>query len=145
MEQNDRAIQQQMANMRSAMARERERRSAEKLAYILAEEKRIAEQEEKKRRREQQLQAQRAQERKEEVERKMREYIKQKEKEEIINTVVINRAEFLSRYYDIAKLCKTCKDEDSFNAVLAPNTARIQELVQQLQMLQDKLEVIIKL
>lgn len=141
MEQNDRAIQEQMANIRSAMARERERRSAEKLAYILAEEERIAEQEEIKRRHEQQLQAQRAEERKEEVERKVKEYLKQKEKEEMMNTVIINRHQFLSKYCDIAQLCKTCKDEDLFNAILAPNTARIQELVQQLQTLQDKLEV----
>jgi len=145
MKENGRAIQKQMANSRSSMARERERRSEEKLAYFLAEEERIAEQEEIKRRHEQQLQAQRAQEQKEKLEREVEEYRKRmKEKEELIKTVLVHRGQFTAKYCDLMALSKTCKDQQAFSVVFTAHTARINDLIQRIEPLDEKIRVIIE-
>lgn len=145
MEENGRAIQAQMENSRSNMARERERRTAEKLANILAEEERIAEQEEIKRQHEQQLQQQRLQEQVEKNKRELEEYRKRmKEKEEATKTVMAHRAQFTTKYCDIAAISKACKDKHALNAVLTANTPRLRELIQQFEALDEKIKVIIK-
>lgn len=145
MKENGRVIQEQMANTRSLMARERERRNEKSLADIQAEIERIAEQEEIKRRHEQQLQAQRAQEQKEKLEREVEEYRKQmKEKEELIKMVMAHREQFTTKYCDIVTLSKNCKDKRAFDVILTANSARLKELVQQIEALDGKIKVIIK-
>lgn len=145
MKENDGAIQKEMANSRSLMARERERRSAEKLADILAEEERIAEQEEIKKRHEQQLHAQRAQEQKKKHEREVEEYRKRmKEKEELKKTVTVHRDQLAAKFVDIAILSKACKDKFAFNVIFTANSTRIKELAQQMEILNEKITVIIE-
>lgn len=145
MKENDGAIQKQMENSRSLMARERERRSAEKLADILAEGERIAEQEEIKKRHEQQLHAQRAQEQKEKHEREVEEYRKRmKEKEELKKTVMAHRDQLATKFGDIALLSKACKDKFALNVVFTANTEKIKELAQQMEILNEKITVIIE-
>ncbi|KMQ90590.1 nucleoporin gle1 [Lasius niger] len=141
MKENGRVIQEQMANSRSLMARERERRNEENLADILAEIERIAEQEEIKRRHEQQLQAQRAQEQKEKLEREVEEYRKRmKEKEELTKIVMVYRGQFTAKYCDIVTLSKNCKDKYAFDVILMANTARIKELIQHIEALDEKIK-----
>lgn len=145
MKENVRVIQEQMANSRSLMAREREQRNEEKLANILAEIERIAEQEEIKRRHEQQLQAQRAQEQKEKLEREVEEYRKRmKEREELTKIVMIHRGHFTAKYCDIVTLSKNCKDKHAFDVILTANSARIKELIKQIETLDEKIKVSIK-
>ncbi|EZA50527.1 Nucleoporin GLE1 [Ooceraea biroi] len=141
MEKNDRAILAQLAHTRSSMARERERQSAEKLASILAEEERIAEQEEIKRQHEQQLQAQRLQEQIEKNKRELEEYRRRmREKEEVTKAVMAHRAQFTSKYCDIAALSKACKDKHALNVVLTANSPRLKELIQQFEALDEKIK-----
>ncbi|KAL6426770.1 hypothetical protein ACFW04_009244 [Cataglyphis niger] len=141
MKENGRVIQEQMANSRSLMARERERRNEEKLADILTEIERIAEQEEIKRRHEQQLQAQRAQEQKEKLEREVEEYRKRmKEKEELTKIVMVHRGQFTAKYCDIVMLSKNCKDPHAVDVILMANSARIKDLIQQIESLDEKIK-----
>ncbi|KAM0725192.1 mRNA export factor GLE1 [Formica fusca] len=141
MKENGRVIQEKMANSRSLMARERERRNEEKLADILAEIERIAEQEEIKRRHEQQLQAQRAQEQKEKLEREVEEYRKRmKEKEELTKIVMVHRGHFTAKYCDIVTLSKNCKDKYAIDMILTANSARIKQLIQQIEALDEKIK-----
>ncbi|KYM76071.1 Nucleoporin GLE1 [Atta colombica] len=140
MNENVRVIQEQMANSRSSMARERERRSEEKLAYFLAEEERLAEQEEIKRRHEQQLQAQRAQEQKEKLEREMEEYRrKMKEKERLMKTVSVHRDQFTAKYCDLVALSKTCKDQQAFSAIFTANNTMIRDMFQRIEAIDEKI------
>jgi FMN phosphatase YigB (HAD superfamily) len=142
MQENDRAIQAQMANMRLNMAREREQRTAEKLASILAEEERIAEQEEIRRQHEQQLYAQRLQEQLEKNKRELEEYRKRmKEKEEVTKSVMAHRAQFTTKYCDVAAVSKACKDKHALNIVLITNTPRLRELILQFEALDEKIKV----
>lgn len=149
MKENGRAIQEQMANSRSSMARERERQSEEKLAYFLAEEERLAEQEEIRRRHEQQLQAQRAQERKENVEREVEECRRRmKEKEELTKAVLVHREQFAVKYCDsdliIQTLSKTCKDQQAFNVIFTTHVMKIRDLLQRIEAFDEKIRVIIE-
>lgn len=145
MMENGRVIQKQMANSRTLMARERERRNEKNLADILAEIEKIAEQEEIKRRHEQQLQAQRAQEQKEKLEREVEEYRKRmKEKEELTKIVMVYRGQFTAKYCDIVTLSKNCKNKYAFDVILMANTTRIKELIQYIEALDEKIKVIIK-
>ncbi|XP_011697217.1 PREDICTED: nucleoporin GLE1 [Wasmannia auropunctata] len=140
MKENGRAIQEQMANSRSTMARERERRSEEKLAYLLAEEERIAEQDEIKRRHEQQLHAQRIQEQKEKLEQEMEEYRRRmKEKEELTKAVLIHRGQFTAKYCELMALSKICKDQEAFHVIFTAHTARIRDLIQRIEALDEKI------
>ncbi|XP_012062101.1 PREDICTED: DNA ligase 1-like [Atta cephalotes] len=140
MNENVRVIQEQMANSRSSMARERERRSEEKLAYFLAEEERLAEQEEIKRRHEQQLQAQRAQEQKEKLEREMEEYRRRmKEKERLMKTVSVHRDQFTAKYCDLVALSKTCKDQQAFSAIFTANNTMIRDMFQRIEAIDEKI------
>lgn len=141
MKENGRVIQKQMANSRSLMAHERERRNEKNLADILAEIEKIAEQEEIKRRHEQQLQAQRAQEQKEKLEREVEEYRKRmKEKEELTKIVMVYRSQFTAKYCDIVTLSKNCKNKYAFDVILMANTARIKELIQHIEALDEKIK-----
>lgn len=142
MQENGRAIHEQMANSRSLMARERVRRSEEKLAYLLAEEERIAEQEKIKKRHEQQLQAQRDQE--QEEKQKLEEYRRRKEKEELTKAVLIHRDQFVIKYRDLMTLSETCKDQQAFNVFFTAHDARIKDLIQRVKALDDKIRVIIE-
>ncbi|XP_032683925.1 nucleoporin Gle1 isoform X2 [Odontomachus brunneus] len=140
MNENSRVIKEEMEKMRMSMAHERERRNAEYLADILAEEERIAKEEEMKRQHEQQLYAQRVQEQKERLEREMEEYRKRmKEKEELIRAIVIQRGHFTAKYCDIVSLSKTCKDKHALNVFFATNGARIKELCQQIEAIDEKI------
>ncbi|XP_072746236.1 uncharacterized protein Gle1 isoform X2 [Anoplolepis gracilipes] len=141
MRENGRVIQEQMANSRSLMASERVRRNEEKLADILAEIERIAEEEEIKRRHEQQLQAQRAQEQKEKLEREVEEYRKRmKEKEELTKLVMVHRSQFIAKYCDIVALTKACENKHALDVILTANSARIKELIQQIEVLDEKIK-----
>ncbi|KAG7208900.1 hypothetical protein KM043_015081 [Ampulex compressa] len=140
MKENGRAIQEQMAISRSDMARERERKSAEKLAYIMAEEEKIAEQEEIRRKHEQQLHAQRAQEQKEELEREVEEYRKRmKEKEELFKKVVSLRNDFGAKYRDIILHTKSCKDKNSMALVQTSYATKLKELCHQMEATDEKI------
>lgn len=143
MKENGRVIQEQMAKSRSLMARERVRRSEEKLAYLLAEEERIAEQEKIKKRHEQQLQAQRDQE--QEEQKKLEEYWKQmKEKEELTKAVLVHRDQFTIKYRDLMALSETCKDQQAFNVIFMAHDAAIRDLLQQIKIVDEKIRVIIE-
>lgn len=144
MKENDRAIQEKMANSCSMMARERERMSAEKLARIVAEEERIAEQEENKRRHEQQLHAQRTQEQKDRLAREMEEYERMKEKEELMKMMMAQRDQFMIKYYDFVALTKACKDKHAVEVLLMTNASKIKEFSQQFQVIDNKIRVIIE-
>lgn len=145
MNENSRVIKEEMEKLRMSMAHERERRNAENLADILAEEERIAKEEEMKRQHEKQLHAQRVQEQKERLEREMEEYRKRmKEKEELIRAIVIQRGYFTAKYCDIVSLSKIWKDKHALNVFLASNGARIKELCQQIEAIDEKIRVIIK-
>lgn len=145
MNENSRFIKEEMEKQRMSVAHERERRNAENLARILAEEERIAKEEEMKRRHEQQLHAQRVQEQKERLEREMEEYRKRmKEKEELSKAIMFQRSQFTSKYYNIVSLSKTCKDRQALNIFLMSNGATIRELCQQIEAIDDKIKVIIK-
>lgn len=132
MKENGKAIQEHMAVSRWYMARERERKSAENFAYILAEE-RIAEQEEIQRRREQQ--------------REVEEYRKRmKEKEELNKKITGLRTEFELKYSDIVtKYCnlsaisKGCKDKNDIVVVLSSYAAKLTELCQQMEVVDEKI------
>ncbi|XP_011647918.1 nucleoporin GLE1 isoform X2 [Pogonomyrmex barbatus] len=140
MNDNGRVIQEQMANSRSLMARERERRTEEKLAEFLAEQERIAEQDEIKRRHEQQLQMQRVQEQKEKLEREVEEYRRRmKEKEELLKSVLFHRSQFMAKYHDLETLSKSCKDPETFSMVIATHTARIRDLILQIEAIDKKI------
>ncbi|XP_011138602.1 nucleoporin GLE1 [Harpegnathos saltator] len=140
MNENSRVIKENMEKLRMLMAHERECRDEENLAHILAEQERIAKEEEMKRRHEQQLHAQRIQEQKEGLEREMEEYRKRmKEKEELLRAIVIQRSQFTARYCDIVSLSKTCKDKQALNIFLASHGARIKELWQQIEAIDEKI------
>lgn len=140
MKENDRVIQEQMANSRSLMARERVRQNEEKLAYFLAEEERKEEQEKIKKRHEQQLQAQRDQEEKQ----KLEEYQRIKEKEELTKAVLIHQDQFTIKYGDLMALSETCKDQQALSVIFAAYDARIRDLIQQIKTLDEKIKVIIE-
>lgn len=138
MNENDRAIQEQMANSCSSMARERERRNAEKLACIVAEEERIAEQEEIKRRHAQQLHAQHAQEQKERLAREVEEYKRLKEQEELTKAMFAQRSQIMVQCYDIVAMIKSCKDNRALN--MLPVT-KLKEFYQQIEAIDEKIRV----
>ncbi|XP_071576589.1 uncharacterized protein Gle1 isoform X1 [Temnothorax nylanderi] len=139
MKENDRAIQKQMANSRSLMARERVRLNEEKVAFLQAEEERIAEQEKIKKRHEQQLQAQRDQE--QEERQKLEEYQRiMKEKEELTKAVLVHRDQFTVRYHDLVALSKTCKDQQAFSVMFMAHDATIRDLIQRIKALDEKLK-----
>lgn len=136
MNENDRAIQEQMANSCSSMARERERRNAEKLACIVAEEERIAEQEEIKRRQAQQLHAQHAREQKERLAREVEEYKRLKEQEELTKAMFAQRSQIMVQCYDIVAMIKSCKDNRALN--MLPVT-KLKEFYQQIEAIDEKI------
>lgn len=145
MNENSRVIKEEMEKLRMSAAHERECRNAENLAHILAEGERIAKEEEMKRQHEQQLYAQHVQEQKERLEREMEEYRKRmKEKEELIRAIVIQRGHFTAKYCDIVSLSKTCKNKHALNVFLTSNGAKIKELCQQIEIIDEKIRVIIK-
>lgn len=127
-------MQEQMANSRSLMARERIRQKEEELAYFMAEEERKEEQERIKKRHEQQLQAQRDQE----------EYRRMKEKEELTKAVLIYEDQCMIRYHDLRVLSETCKDQQAFSVIFMAYDARIRDLIQQIKTLDEKIKVIIE-
>lgn len=142
MKRNEKAIREHMAVSHSYMAKERERRSAEKLACILAEEEKRAEQEEIRRQHEQQLHAQNAQEQKEKLEILVEEYRKRmKEKEELHKKVISLRNEFGAIYCEkFAVLLKSCKDQKSFAMFLSSYSTRLKELCQQAELIDEKIK-----
>lgn len=142
MKENGKAIQEHMARSQASMAQERERKSAEKFATILAEEEKIAEQEELKRKHEQQLQAQRSQEQKLKLEREMEEYRRRmKEKEELYRKVTSLRNEFGTKYYEIVTLSKGCKNKNSVAFLLSSYASRLKEVCQQTEQLDKRIKM----
>ncbi|XP_011862212.1 PREDICTED: nucleoporin GLE1 [Vollenhovia emeryi] len=129
MEENNRAIKEQMTMSLLLMASERIRQSK---AGIEAEVKRIAKQEEIE---EKQRLAQRDQEQKE---RQREEYERQlKEKEEVKKVVLIHRGQCMAKYYDFKALAMTCKNEQALSVPFVTYDA---ELFQQLQALDEKIK-----
>lgn len=144
MEENGTAIQKHISLSRSNMAQERERKSAQKYADILAEEERIAEQEEIRRKHEQQLHAQRAQEQNEKMKRDMEECRKKmKEKEELIKKIVLLRHEFGVKYYDIIILSKNCKDKSTIASFFIMHSVALKQLHRQIESLDEKIKVLV--
>ncbi|XP_046834195.1 mRNA export factor GLE1 [Vespa crabro] len=141
MEENGTAIQKHISLSRSNMAQERERKSAQKYADILAEEERIAEQEEIRRKHEQQLHAQRAQEQNEKMKRDMEECRRKlKEKEELIKKIVILRHEFEVKYYDIVILSKNFKDKNAIANFFIMHSVVLKQLHRQIESLDEKIK-----
>lgn len=140
MKENDRVIQEQMAKSRSVMESERARRSEEKLAYLLAEEERIAEQEKIKKRHEQQLQAQRDQE--QEEKQRLEEYQRRmKEKEELTKTVLVYQDQFMIKYHDLMAFAEICKDQQAFSVIFTAHDPSIRDCIQRIQALDEKIRV----
>lgn len=127
MKENGKAIKEHMAISRSHMAKERERKSKENYAYILAEE-RIAEQEEIRRRHEQQKEV-------EEYRRKM------KEKEELIKKIMNLRNICGIKYRDIVALSETCKDKNSATVALSSYVPKLEEVHHQIELIDEKIKV----
>lgn len=133
MKENGKAIQKHIAISQSHMAKERERRSKENYAYILAEE-RIAEQEEIRRRHERQK----------EVEKYRKEM---KEKEELTKEIMILRNVYVQKnndfekYRDMLTLSESYKDKHSFAVVLSPYVAKLEELHLQMKLMDEKIKI----
>ncbi|XP_017753615.1 PREDICTED: nucleoporin GLE1 [Eufriesea mexicana] len=126
MKENGKAIQEHIAISRSHMARERERKSKENYAYILAEE-RIAEQEEIHRRHERQ--------------KEVEEYRKKiKETEELTKKIIILRNVYAVNYHDIIALSENCKDKNSFAILLSSYAEKFEELHQQMKLIDEKIK-----
>lgn len=141
MEENGTAIQKRISLSRSSMAEERERKSAQKYADILAEEERIAAQEEMRRKHEQQLHAQRVQEQKEKMKRDMDECRrKMKEKEELIKKIVALRHEFELKYYNMAMLLGNAKDKNAIARFFLSHSVTLKQLSQQVESLDEKIK-----
>lgn len=141
MEENGTAIQKRISLSRSSMAEERERKSAQKYADILAEEERIAAQEEMRRKHEQQLHAQRVQEQKEKMKRDMEECRrKMKEKEELIKKIVALRHEFELKYYNMAMLLGNAKDKNAIARFFLSHSVTLKQLSQQVESLDEKIK-----
>lgn len=137
MKENGKVIQKRMAMSRSHMAKERERKSKENYAYILAEE-RMAEQEEIRKRHERQ--------------KEVEEYRKEmKEKEELIKEIMIVRniydqknndfKKYAMEYHDIIALSENCKDKNSFAILLSSYDTKLEELHLQLKFIDEKVKV----
>lgn len=126
MKENGKVIQEHIAVSRSHMARERERRSKENYAYILAEE-RMAEQEEIRRRHERQ--------------KEVEEYRKEiKEKEELTKKIMILRNMYVKKYHDIIELSENFKDKNSFT-ISSSYAAKLEELHLQMKVVDEKIKV----
>ncbi|XP_076664669.1 gle1 RNA export mediator isoform X1 [Andrena cerasifolii] len=126
MKENGKAIKEHMAISQSHMAMERERKSKENYAYILAEE-RIAEQEEIRRRHERQKEV-------EEYKKKM------KEKEEITKKIMNLRNAFGMKYHDIITLSENCKDKHSVGIILTSYAAKLGELHHQIELIAENIK-----
>ncbi|XP_068976313.1 mRNA export factor Gle1 [Bombus flavifrons] len=137
MKENGKVIQKHMAMSRSHMAKERERKSKENYAYILAEE-RIAEQEEIRKRYERQ--------------KEVEEYRKEmKEKEELTKEIMILRniydqknndfKKYAMEHHDIIALSENCKDKNSFAIILSSYDTKLEELHLQLKFIDEKIKI----
>lgn len=144
MEENGTAIQKHISLSRSNMAEERERKSAQKYADILAEEERIAEQEEIRRKHEQQLHAQRAQEQNEKMKRDMEECRrKMKEKEELMRKIVNLRHEFEVKYCNIVIISRNFKDKNALGNFFIMHSVVLKQLCRQIESLDEKIKVLV--
>lgn len=127
MNENGMAIKEHIAISRSHMAKERERKSKENYAYILAEEK-MAEQEEIRKRLERQ--------------KEVEEYRKKiKEKEELTKKITNLRNEFGLKYHDIVALAESCQDKISVAVILSSYVTKLGELQHQTELVNEKLKV----
>lgn len=134
MKENGKVIQKRMAMSRSHMAKERERKSKENYAYILAEE-RMAEQEEIRKRHERQ--------------KEVEEYRKEmKEKEELTKEIMILRNIYNQKNNDFKKYAmehcncmEHCKDKNSFAIILSSYDIKLEELHLQLKFIDEKIKV----
>lgn len=145
MSENSRAIKERIEKMRTEMANERERKTAEDMARVQAEAERLAKEEHMKWKHKQQLHAQSIQEEKERNAREQEEYRKQmKEKEELMTVIVTQRGHFTAKYCDIVLLSTTCKNKHALNMFLTTHGARIRDLYQQIEGIDEKIRVIIK-
>ncbi|XP_033177986.1 nucleoporin GLE1 isoform X3 [Bombus impatiens] len=134
MKENGKVIQKRMAMSRSHMAKERERKSKENYAYILAEE-RMAEQEEIRKRHERQ--------------KEVEEYRKEmKEKEELTKEIMILRNIYNQKNNDFKKYAmehcncmEHCKDKNSFAIILSSYDTKLEELHLQLKFIDEKIKV----
>ncbi|KAL0102252.1 hypothetical protein PUN28_018650 [Cardiocondyla obscurior] len=124
MNNSSRSFQEQMINSYSLMTRERERRAEEKLEHLLAEEERNEEQEKIKK----QLQAQ----------QKLEEH-QTRVKEELTRVMLVYRSQFIDKHCALMELFKTCKDQQAFNVILAAYSTKINDLIQQIESLDRKL------
>ncbi|XP_014605198.1 PREDICTED: nucleoporin GLE1 [Polistes canadensis] len=142
MADNGIAIQKHISVSLSNMVKERERKSAQKYADILAEEERLAEQEEIRRKHEQQLNAQRVQEHNEKMKRDIEEYKrKMQEKEDLITKILILRQEFAMKYYDIIMLSRNCKDKTILSNFSTTHSVVLRQLHRQIETLDGKIQV----
>ncbi|XP_048264467.1 mRNA export factor Gle1 isoform X2 [Bombus terrestris] len=137
MKENGKVIQKRMAISRSHMAKERERKSKENYAYILAEE-RMAEQEEIRKRHERQ--------------KEVEEYRKEmKKKEELTKEIMILRniynqknndfKKYAMEHHDVIALSENCKDKNSFAILLSSYDTKLEELHLQLKFIDEKVKI----
>ncbi|XP_043485531.1 nucleoporin GLE1-like [Polistes fuscatus] len=142
MADNGTAIQKHISISLSNIVKERERKSAQKYADILAEEERLAEQEKIRRKHEQQLNAQRIQEHNEKMKRDIEEYRRRmKENEELIKKILTLRQEFAMKYYDIVMLSRNCKDKTILTNFSITHSAVLRQLHRQIETLDGKLQL----
>lgn len=116
-----------MAISRLHMAEERERKSKENYAYILAEERR-AEQEELHRRNEQQKEV-------EECRKRM------KEKEELTKKIINLKNIYRMKYRDIIVVAENCKDKNSAAMLLSSYAAKLDDMRYQIKIIDEKIKV----
>ncbi|XP_015435039.1 PREDICTED: nucleoporin GLE1 isoform X2 [Dufourea novaeangliae] len=127
MKENGKAIKEHMAMSQSHMAEERERKSKENYAYILAEE-RIAEQEEIWKRHERQ--------------REMEEYRKRmKEKEELTKLIMNLRNVFKMKYSDIIAVSDSCEDKISMAILISSYSIKLEQLYHQVEIMDEKIKI----
>ena len=143
MERSRKALQEDVAIMRSILTMKREREEAEELARLEAEEERLAQQSEIRRKHEQQLQAQRIRERKERLEREAEEQRKSREKaqEELVNRLLPLYTAFREKCQRISSVTKGCKDKVTADAALGPLANQLKAFNQQMEAISTRSRV----
>ena len=119
MEKSQQKIQEELSQLLSQMAIQREKDTAEKIARLEAEEEQLALQLEIDRKNEVQKQ-------------------RLKESEEISKQILPYRESIFARWKDIVNISKNCRDKNAASRIFTPLTAKLKELSTQMDSLIDK-------
>ncbi|XP_011493871.1 PREDICTED: nucleoporin GLE1 [Ceratosolen solmsi marchali] len=119
MEKSQREIKEDLSQLLSRIAIQREKETAEKLAALEAEEELLAQQLEIDRKNEKQRQ-------------------RLKESDEISKKIIPYRENFHAKWKDIANISVACRDKNSASRLLAPHVAKLKELSLQMESINEK-------